>query len=821
MPSTAANGHPLSLHCITLVRRDIIAFETRLMEHITRFIGYKGHSISFPKDRKKRAAKWIEEEGKLLLPLIDQRGLTLGVFIASNANPVLAPFVAQNWEAIGSLITDNLLLYKISLCDPSTGLFSRHFLLDSIAQEITRLRSPFLASPPICNTETPAPLGKGLFANGAELLQSASFGVFVVRLNALRDVVREYGYQFTDALLTALAHALQGVCPGQAVAARTGDLEFAIHLPAATTKTCQALANTIATTLKSVQLVHPLRKEQVGISPSIGYALYPQNVQGHVFLQTDPEQAHVLLRKARLAAALAQEETSGTLHEQGAIMAFSHILAAGGKVLDVLPLSRVTVSLGSNMHAREGQRFSIWSTNYPVHGASAPTAPLAPLYKGELVLLEVHENTSNAEIIHLGDPAWNIEPKDRLTLIAEEQSAPLRTSAAHPQLDPVTGLLRHADFMAKWVEEREKHSPFCLSLIRISQVTPPEAEEMLPQTYTHAESYMGEAASFCKEILGKDAIGGRYGLTSLMFFHPSMHGNTAHNIYTQLATSLEAHMPLSVAVGIAHYPFLDYRKADTLENCQKALEYAMLLPAPHVGVVDSLALNIYADKLFSQGDTFTAIKEYKLALMADETNTLAWNSLGICLAGMGKANEAENFFIEALKHNSCDTMALYNLGYIHQSQGHEETAANYYQRCLSCDPNNLFALIRLGQLAENAEDYAAARNLYTLAASLPEGHNLTYRHFARLSVKENNPSKAREYLHDALIHDPQDAFAMQLLAKLFLDAGEDPDMAASFARQSVSLRPTFKAGWLELARALEQMGETAQAKLALSRAGEL
>jgi tetratricopeptide (TPR) repeat protein len=336
---------------------------------------------------------------------------------------------------------------------------------------------------------------------------------------------------------------------------------------------------------------------------------------------------------------------------------------------------------------------------------------------------------------------------------------------------------------------------------------------------------MAEAVRLCREDMekaaGPSSFGGRYGLNSLIFFHPSADLAALPALYENLAREIEKRLDLDVAVGIAPHPFLDFRKADALENCQKALEYGMLLPNPHVGVLDSLALNISADKRFSQGDIFGAIKEYQLALLADENNCKAWNSLGVFLAGLKRRAEAERHFSRALTCKPDDTMALYNLGYMHQSQGRAEEARDSYLECLRHEPDHLFAIVRLGQLAENAGRNDAAREYYEQAAILPGGEGLTCRHFARLCIGENKPDEAREHLHEALLHDPQDALALALLARLYLDAGEDPEMAATLARHSVSLLPGLKSGWLQLARALENAGRDREAREARLKAGEI
>ncbi len=59
------------------------------------------------------------------------------------------------------------------------------------------------------------------------------------------------------------------------------------------------------------------------------------------------------------------------------------------------------------------------------------------------------------------------------------------------------------------------------------------------------------------------------------------------------------------------------------------------------------------------------------------------------------------------------------------------------------------------------------------------------------------------------------------MATLYLDGGEDPELAESLARQSVALRPEHKNGWLALSRALEVQGRLADARDALLKAGEV
>ncbi|MDR1947238.1 MAG: tetratricopeptide repeat protein [Desulfovibrio sp.] len=832
MPAENESGHRAAL-----TRRDMMFFERRLRDMLAVFFSFKSHSLHFPRTSNDCALVRLENEKKLLLPIPDGKGGCLGVFTARGVSKSPTRMLSL-WPAVSALISENLLLYKRSISDPVTGLFTRHYLLRCLEQEMGTLRDPARLSPSAAGGA-----GGGRDDGGPARF---SVGVLVVRLAALRDVVREFGYAFADELMTALADTLPAVCPDQALAARTGDSEFAVLLPAAAPVACRALSADIVRAMRGVSLPHPLLREQVGIDVSVGYTLYPQDVAGDVFIRPAAEQARIVLRKARLASALAGEKAPahpGRADPEG-VMGFGRILTEGGRVLESLPLSGVIVSLGANAHAGEGQRFSVWSTCFP-GGSGEYGRPRSPLYKGEIAIMEVYEDVSRAEVIHLGEPTWDIEAGDLLLLLPDEQGSRAGSGSRGP--DPETGLLRHGDFLARWAEEREGAASFALALLRLAPKNAAPLhrfegeggateEEAAQEDFSpiRPEACIAEAARICRECFGREcfgpeAFGGRYSLNSLIFYHPFRETEWDGRPVTEALiagyrTAVEAigkRLNLDAAAGIAPHPYLDFRKADALENSRKALEYALLLPGPHVGLLDSLALNISADKRFIQGDTFGAVGEYRAALLADEKNGTAWNSLGVCLAGLSRHAEAEKHFARALECKPSDAMVLYNLGYMHQSAGREAEARRCFQECLAVDPGHLFALVRLGRLAENAGDAAGAREFYSRAAGLPGGESPTRRHFARLCIAEGNTEEAREHLHEALLYDPRDAAAMALLAGLYLDAGEDPEIALGLARRCVSLRPDLKSGRIQLVRALEAAGMKKEAGEARIRGGEL
>ncbi len=822
---------------LSLERRDLIAFEQRLRGQIARFLPHTAYSLHFPGSSGARVPEYISAERRLFLPLFSpsgpDEGALLGVFVARGVKAAAYKALAPRLPDIAALVMENLLLYKASLCDPVTGLFTRGYFLDRVAREVEGARG-------------------GAPENGPETVETpraglphACPGVLVIRLQALRRVARDHGYLFADQVMALLGETLRGQGPEQGLAARIGDYELALLLPAATAKACRRLAASVLNTLSSVSLSHELTRARISAHACAGYALYPQDMEGGAFLRPASEQARILLRKARLAAALAAEKFAAG--EGDPILGFGRILAEGGRIQEVLPLSRVTVSLGSGVGAREGQRFSVWASNHAGPGGPGESGEPGGTarYKGEIVLMEVGEHHSLAEVIHLGDPAWGMDAGDITTLLPEEVWGASRTLRPAPEgeaaPDPLTGLLRHGDFLARWSARREECAAFSLALVRLA---PPagglaaEGEEgddaaLSESPAGQAERLMGEAVRLARDVFGAQITGGRYGLTSLIFFHPDKSPEDLAATYAELCTLLTERLfpgrsqeafaggSVPVAAGVAGYPYLDFRKADVLENSRKALEYGILLPYPHVGVFDSLALTIGADKRFSHGDVLGAMTEYKQALLADEENALAWNSLGVCHARLGRHAEARAYFDKALATRPKDSMTLYNMGYSCQCLGEPKEARRWYTRCLDESPEHTYALIRLGQLAEGEKALAKARKLYAKAGEAPGGKALSRRYLAGLALKTGKADEAREHLHEALSLDPQNAVALHMLAGLYLDGGDDVAVAETLARQSVALRPGLKAGWLVLARALETAGRQSDAREAFLRAGEL
>ena len=797
---------------VRLLRQDLIRFEHFLKDEIAQLVPFKSYSLYFPQlvppemaatdaqGNPAFRAVSLSSERKVLVPLA-QDGELLGVFAARGAT-VKAPATSLPLLArLAALCLEKLLLYKISISDPLTGLASAAYFLDNLCREIELVRKCALPGASGC-------------PDFAMPVYRAGLGLIYARVDSLPRIQREYNFALADRVLCAMAEALRATCPEQALAARYAEDSFVVFVPEAKPNACRKLAETLAEALAECACTHALTEERVRANVSIGYVNFPQDMDGAFVERAATEQARVLVRKAAKAAEKAKE------YGANRVMAFSRILEQAGRVLHHLPGNRLAVNLGRSVDAKDGQRFLVWSHDAAATEHSADVA-FPPVYKGEVALMEVREESGLAEILHLGDPAWPIEPGDRLTRL-KESHGPAENSAAGsgdvaPTKDLLTGLYHYRDFLGQWTRSAEPCERFVLGLVRLTQEKTAEHAPF----HKHADQYATEAAALARELFGQELVGGRYSLNSLLLFHPELESAPAVELYSQFCERLAAKCGIEAAVGLAYHPCLAYRKSDALENALKALDYGLLLPKPHVGLFDSLALNINADRLFSQGDLYAAMEEYKLALLADENNNLARNSFGICLARLGKLGPARQLFVEVIDRDHRDVMALYNLGHVLQRLGEFSEATAAYKHCLKIEPSHTYSQVRLGQLAERQGKLSQARKHYQLAAKNAGGAGLTHRYLARLALRESNPEEAREHLHQALIHDPKDGLSLHLLAKLYLDRNEDPEIAISLARQSVALKPEQKAFWLELARGLEAGGKSAEAQSARVKAASL
>ena len=810
-----------------------------LMQELGKFIQCSHHALYFPTTHAPRQPELLPRERRLLLPLYRQ-GSLLGVLMLHGVKVRDARILLPQLPAIADLCLELLARVKATRVDAVTGLATENVLYGSMEDEAARVREIF--ADPSRGDGQSSPLHR------------LCMGLVLLHFSNGREIVGRMGFRFADELMRRAAEALQEELPSDVVAARVGRFGMALLLPSVSGRSaCQKMAEAALARMAGAAMPAPLTGRTIRPRLSAGHAVYPQDMEGAELRLPMFEQARMLMERARLAARMTSQPGAPR------VMPFARILQDGGTVLRALPQGRVRVGLGAQAKARKGMRFAVWGSSGQEGSGNQ--------YKGEVVLLQVREFHSVAETVHLADATAPLEAGDRLSLlevpslaashphtpggkaaVADASGTPGQegTAAADKETEDASaagsvqevraripvledgscaGIYGHGDFLHLFAQEKERTGRFVLAIVRVD--VPHDARQ---------EAALGECLAAWRqipELCAGEPLAGLYGSNALIFFHADSSAETLLPHYAALCTRLEG-AGLPVSAGLAGYPLLHYRKGEMPDCALKALEYAQLLPSPRAGLCNSLALNISADRRYALGDVFGAIDEYKLALLADAENVLARNSLGVCMAALGRYHEARRHFLEALRYKGDAgperqeriAQTHYNLGTVCQQLGERRAAARYYRECIKDAPEHVYAHLRLGQLCEEGGRRNEARRFYELAAAIEDRQaeqaggqrpSLARRYLARLAARQRHGGEARELLHDTLLRNPFDAAAMLLLARLYLDGDEDPAMAELLARKSVGLRDTPE-GWQVLARALRALGREEEASLAEAHA---
>jgi diguanylate cyclase (GGDEF)-like protein len=108
---------------------------------------------------------------------------------------------------------------------------------------------------------------------GAETERESRTGLMIVDLDGFKDVNTAHGYPAGDAVLCDTAARLQQCVRTDDVVARLGGDEFAVLAPGATPEAMRQLAE------RTVRSLRDLRHEDIALSASVGWVIYPDDAQ--------------------------------------------------------------------------------------------------------------------------------------------------------------------------------------------------------------------------------------------------------------------------------------------------------------------------------------------------------------------------------------------------------------------------------------------------------------------------------------------------------------------------------------------------------------
>ncbi|MDA8162464.1 MAG: tetratricopeptide repeat protein [Desulfobacteraceae bacterium] len=216
--------------------------------------------------------------------------------------------------------------------------------------------------------------------------------------------------------------------------------------------------------------------------------------------------------------------------------------------------------------------------------------------------------------------------------------------------------------------------------------------------------------------------------------------------------------------------------------------HAALLGDGSSAVFDAVTLNVWGDELFSWGDIVGALKAYRMGLKIDSSSANLLNSIGVCLARLGKANGAADVFLRAIELFPEGFMAYFNLGGLFFDMGRVKEAGELLSKAYGLEPGDIRTAVRFAEvLLEEGKKDAAEEVMghFAGADSRQDIPCAVFRVMGRVAYHGRGGWRmARDAWLEALRRNPADAESLACLALGYLENDGDAGTARRLLRQA-------------------------------------
>ncbi|MCP3941854.1 MAG: tetratricopeptide repeat protein [Desulfobacteraceae bacterium] len=259
-----------------------------------------------------------------------------------------------------------------------------------------------------------------------------------------------------------------------------------------------------------------------------------------------------------------------------------------------------------------------------------------------------------------------------------------------------------------------------------------------------------------------------------------------------LKEKISTALKTDILMGVATFPFHNFKKADILGNALKAIDHAAFFGSNHMIYFNAVSLNISGDRLYQLKHYDKAIQEYKKGLENDPRNINLINSLGVCYGVIGKIEQAQKEFTKAIAMNPVDVMVIYNIGLIHRINDDEDRAIIYLKKAHGIDQNVFEIELLLGHLLFKQKQWTRALPHLEAAGRLNPDAARAFRMKGEIfldKLDKKDPRKAWAQFNKAVKLNPSDAVSLSGYAHSMALQKKNLKIALSFANKSVTLEP--------------------------------
>ena len=277
---------------------------------------------------------------------------------------------------------------------------------------------------------------------------------------------------------------------------------------------------------------------------------------------------------------------------------------------------------------------------------------------------------------------------------------------------------------------------------------------------------------------------------------------------------------LSITIGLAAYPTINYSRRESVANAEKALGHGEFFGPGTITVFDAVSLNISGDRLYQAGRIDDAINEFKKGLRIDPTNANLHNSLGVCHGVLNDHESALAAFDNAAWLAPEDVMATYNKGYILLLKGQREAALDCFLKANRLEADVFEVVFHIGKIYMETDRPESARAFLEAATRANNRSGAAFKSLGACLDKLGLTKEAIRAYTSVVKITPNDAQALAALGGLYTKCGESSDVALVLCQQSVSLDPDNGYYRFRLAEAFLNQGRLEDALAAFEAASK-
>jgi tetratricopeptide (TPR) repeat protein len=277
-------------------------------------------------------------------------------------------------------------------------------------------------------------------------------------------------------------------------------------------------------------------------------------------------------------------------------------------------------------------------------------------------------------------------------------------------------------------------------------------------------------------------------------FLDGLDGEASRVWLTDFRNKMEAIGGSSFSMGVATFPFHDFKKSALPLNCRKALQHATFFGPDSLAVFDAVSLNISGDIYYNEGDLVKALGEYRQGLLLDPDNVNILNSMGVACVQLNRPKAARSCFQKALGVEPENFMALFNLGFICLEGAQAPEALALWERALVMNNDHPVLLQHLGMLYCRQERFLEGREVLHRCEELirknpSQGGEpmVVARWLGRACEALEENGLAIAAYQRAVSGNPRDAGSLSRLGRLYALEKQGREIALSLCEQAVEL----------------------------------